>query len=224
MNEKLDYKFGKYDLDFLIKLKAHEFRKQKIDNISEKEIRDYLFNIKWKSQKSLPMCDIIDNVMNLQFSEIFDYLSIQAVKEACRTALERPLALLHRKEQDHRDGRHKHESRGPQPRHTRRLRLSDDLRTHGSHAAAQDKHCTQMLSRVVRTGHTYITQTITLKHINNETAILIYGTHTFCHSIRRGGQRHYVQRERQENSCRRAGQENNSESLRQQRFSASENT
>ena len=28
------------------------------------------------------MCDIIDNVMNLQFSEIFDYLSIQAVKEA----------------------------------------------------------------------------------------------------------------------------------------------
>ena len=74
MNEKLDYKFGKYDLDFLIKLKAHEFRKQKIDNISEKEIRDYLFNIKWKSQKSLPM--------NLQFSEIFDYLSIQAVKEA----------------------------------------------------------------------------------------------------------------------------------------------
>ena len=74
MNEKLDYKFGKYDLDFLIKLKAHEFRKQKIDNISEKEIRNYLFNIKWKSQKSLPMCDII--------SEIFDYLSIQAVKEA----------------------------------------------------------------------------------------------------------------------------------------------
>ena len=44
MNEKLDYKFGKYDLDFLIKLKAHEFRKQKIDNISEKEIRNYLFN------------------------------------------------------------------------------------------------------------------------------------------------------------------------------------
>ena len=42
MNEKLDYKFGKYDLDFLIKLKAHEFRKQKIDNISEKEIRNYL--------------------------------------------------------------------------------------------------------------------------------------------------------------------------------------
>ena len=72
MNEKLDYKFGKYDLDFLIKLKAHEFRKQKIDNISEKEIRNYLFNIKWKS----------DDVMNLQFSEIFDYLSIQAVKEA----------------------------------------------------------------------------------------------------------------------------------------------
>ena len=33
MNEKLDYKFGKYDLNFLIKLKAHDFRKQNIDNI-----------------------------------------------------------------------------------------------------------------------------------------------------------------------------------------------
>ena len=82
MNEKLDYKFGKYDLNFLIKLKAHDFRKQNIDNISEKQIRDYLFNIKWKSQKSLPMCDVIDDVMNLQFSEIFDYLSVQAVKDA----------------------------------------------------------------------------------------------------------------------------------------------
>ena len=82
MNEKLDYKFGKYDLNFLIKLKAHDFRKQNIDNISEKQIRDYLFNIKWKSQKSLPMCDVIYDVMNLQFSEIFDYLSVQAVKEA----------------------------------------------------------------------------------------------------------------------------------------------
>ena len=82
MSEKLDYKFGKYDLNFLIKLKAHDFRKQNIDNISEKQIRDYLFNIKWKSQKSLPMCDVIDDVMNLQFSEIFDYLSVQAVKEA----------------------------------------------------------------------------------------------------------------------------------------------
>ena len=70
MNEKLDYKFGKYDLNFLIKLKAHDFRKQNI------------VNIKWKSQKSLPMCDVIDDVMNLQFSEIFDYLSVQAVKEA----------------------------------------------------------------------------------------------------------------------------------------------
>ena len=81
MNEKLDYKFGKYDLNFLIKLKAHDFRKQNIDNISEKQIRDYLFNIKWKSQKSLPMCDVIDDVMNLQFSEIFDYLSDKQLKK-----------------------------------------------------------------------------------------------------------------------------------------------
>ena len=82
MNEKLDYKFGKYDLDFLIKLKAHEFRKQKIDNISEKEIRNYLFNIKWKCQKSLAMVEIIDDVLMCEFWGSFVYLSIQAVKEA----------------------------------------------------------------------------------------------------------------------------------------------
>lgn len=82
MNEELDYKFDKYDLNFLIKLKAHDFRKQDIHNISEKQIKTYLFDVKWKKKKSLPMCDLVDDVMNLEFSEIFDYLSVQAVKEA----------------------------------------------------------------------------------------------------------------------------------------------
>ena len=58
MNEKLDYKFGKYDLDFLIKLKAHEFRKQKIDNISEKEIRD-IYSILNGNLKRVYQCVIL---------------------------------------------------------------------------------------------------------------------------------------------------------------------
>ncbi len=82
MKEKQDIKFCKYDLNFLIRLKIHEFRKQDIENIDAKQIKSFLFNYKWKKKKSLPMCEIIDDVMNLEFSELFDYLSVEAVKEA----------------------------------------------------------------------------------------------------------------------------------------------
>ena len=82
MDEKLDFKFSKYDLNFLIRLKIHEFRKQNIDNINEQQIKSFLFDYKWKNKKSIPMCELINDIMNLEFSEIFDYLSIQAVKEA----------------------------------------------------------------------------------------------------------------------------------------------
>lgn len=82
MSEKQDIKFSKYDLNFLIRLKIHEFRKQDIQNIDEQQIRTFLFDYKWKKKKSLPMCEIIDDIMSLEFSELFDYLSVQAVKEA----------------------------------------------------------------------------------------------------------------------------------------------
>ena len=46
MDEKLDFKFSKYDLNFLIRLKIYEFRKQNIDNINEQQIKSYLFDYK----------------------------------------------------------------------------------------------------------------------------------------------------------------------------------
>lgn len=76
-----DIKFNKADLSFLVRLKCHEFKKE-ADNINNEDIKRYLFDVKWKKRKSLPMCDIIDDVMSLQFSEIFDYLYVQVVKEA----------------------------------------------------------------------------------------------------------------------------------------------
>jgi len=82
MNEKEDIKFSKYDFNFLIRLKIHEFRKQDIQNIDEQQIKSFLFDYKWKKKKSLPMCEIINDIMSLEFSELFDYLSVQAVKEA----------------------------------------------------------------------------------------------------------------------------------------------
>ena len=82
MDEKLDFKFSKYDLNFLIRLKIYEFRKQNIDNINEQKIKSYLFDYKWKKKKSIPMCELVNDIMSLEFSELFDYLSVQAVKEA----------------------------------------------------------------------------------------------------------------------------------------------
>ena len=76
MDEKLDFKFSKYDLNFLIRLKIYEFRKQNIDNINEQQIKSYLFDYKWKKKKSIPMCELVNDIMSLEFSELFDYLSV----------------------------------------------------------------------------------------------------------------------------------------------------
>lgn len=88
MEMATNHKFSKYDMRFLIKLKVREFKKQNIHNISEKQIEEYLLNIKWKNEDSLLMCDIIDNIMSLQVSDIFDYLSIKVVKEASHLSIQ----------------------------------------------------------------------------------------------------------------------------------------
>ena len=41
-----DFKFNKRDLNFLIKLKARDFKQQNIHNITEQQIKDYLFERK----------------------------------------------------------------------------------------------------------------------------------------------------------------------------------
>ena len=72
---------------FLIKLKARDFKQQNIHNITEQQIKDYLFERKWRKKDAIPMCEIIDDIMSLDFSEIFDYLSLQVVKEASRLSI-----------------------------------------------------------------------------------------------------------------------------------------
>lgn len=88
MSLMTDYRFGKYDMRFLIKLKVRDFKKQNINNISEQEIKEYLFTIKWKNRDVVPMCDIIDDIMNLQVSAMFDYLSVKVVKEASHLSIQ----------------------------------------------------------------------------------------------------------------------------------------
>ncbi|MFV0395901.1 MAG: post-transcriptional regulator [Coprobacillaceae bacterium] len=88
MDMGANYKFSKYDMRFLIKLKVRDFKKQNIHNISEEEIKEYLFNMKWKSRDVVPMCDIIDDIMNVQVSDIFEYLSVKVVKEASHLSIQ----------------------------------------------------------------------------------------------------------------------------------------
>lgn len=77
-----EFKFGKTDLRFLVRLKARDFKKHQQRTITEKQIQDYLFNVKWKKRDQMPMYEIIDDIMSLDSADVFDYLSVQVIKEA----------------------------------------------------------------------------------------------------------------------------------------------
>lgn len=82
------FKFGKHDLNFLIKLKAREFQGQESNHITEQQIKDYLFKLKWQDLASMPMCDIVDDIMNLEYSDVFNYLSVKVIKEATSLSIQ----------------------------------------------------------------------------------------------------------------------------------------
>lgn len=70
------------DILFLIRIKANEFKSQGVQDINTKDIKEYLYTIKWKNEETLAMCDVIDDIMSLRFSEVFDYLKFKVIKEA----------------------------------------------------------------------------------------------------------------------------------------------
>lgn len=70
------------DILFLIRLKANEFKSEGVHTIDCEDIKEYLYTIKWKDKDTLDLCDIIDDIMSLQFSEVFDYLKLKVIKEA----------------------------------------------------------------------------------------------------------------------------------------------
>ncbi|MDD8048917.1 MAG: post-transcriptional regulator [Thomasclavelia sp.] len=81
MNER-ESVFDKNDLNRLIDLKRHEFKVKEGHNITNESIKKFLFTIKWKKKTTLPLCDLVDDIMSLEFSEVFDYLSVEVIKEA----------------------------------------------------------------------------------------------------------------------------------------------
>lgn len=84
----IDLKNIPFDILFLIRMKAKEFKNEGVLTIETKDIKDYLYNIKWKDEEYLELCEAIDDIMSLEFSEIFDYMKVKVIKEASSMRLE----------------------------------------------------------------------------------------------------------------------------------------
>lgn len=70
------------DILFLMRIKANEFKEEGVHDIDVNDIKEYLYKMKWKNLESLVLCEVIDDIMSLRFSEIFDYLKLKVIKEA----------------------------------------------------------------------------------------------------------------------------------------------
>ncbi len=70
------------DILFLIRIKANEFKSEGVHTIGSHDIKEYLYEMKWKNSDILEMCDVIDDIMSLHFSEVFEYLKLKVIKEA----------------------------------------------------------------------------------------------------------------------------------------------
>ncbi len=70
------------DILFLMRIKANEFKSEGISDISVHDIQEYLFYTKWNKNESIILCELIDDIMSLQFSDIFEYLKFKVIKEA----------------------------------------------------------------------------------------------------------------------------------------------
>ena len=76
------------DILFLMRIKANEFKSEGVQEIDAADIKEYLFQIKWKDEEEKAMCDVIDDIMSLRFSDVFDYLKLKVIKEASTLQLD----------------------------------------------------------------------------------------------------------------------------------------
>ena len=76
------------DILFLMRVKAYEFKKECVHTIDVNDIKDYLYEVKWRNQKEIDMSEMIDDIMSLNFSTLFDYLKFKVIKEASTLKIE----------------------------------------------------------------------------------------------------------------------------------------
>ena len=75
-------------LNYLIFLKVHEYRKDDVKTIDHTIFKDYLFNFRWREDDKIDTCDLVDEVLKIGSSEIFEYLSYQAIKNGSKMSID----------------------------------------------------------------------------------------------------------------------------------------
>lgn len=70
------------EIIFIIHTKAHELKNEGIQRIDADDIKSYLYNVKWKDRVTVEYCDVINDIMSLNFSELFDFLRAKVIVDA----------------------------------------------------------------------------------------------------------------------------------------------
>jgi len=70
------------DIIFLIHTKAFELQTQGVQKVNPQDIKAYLYDHQWKNKDEMALCDVVDDIMSINFSALYDYLSAKVIQEA----------------------------------------------------------------------------------------------------------------------------------------------
>lgn len=70
------------DIIFLIHTKAFELQTQGVQKVNPQDIKSYLYAHQWKNKDEASLCDVVDDIMSIDFSALYDYLSAKVIQEA----------------------------------------------------------------------------------------------------------------------------------------------
>ena len=82
------------DLDILLTLKVREFRKENIKTIDKRQLKEYLFAIKWKIRKKVETCDLAEDVFSISSAQIYEYMSRKAITDAATLKIDDFMDLI----------------------------------------------------------------------------------------------------------------------------------
>lgn len=57
-----------------LKSKMKELKREKLDYIKEEDIWNYLIKTKWQSAKGLVLCDVVNDILNVENKKIDEYV------------------------------------------------------------------------------------------------------------------------------------------------------
>ena len=78
----VDEKHLSHDVHFLFRIKLNEFKNANIHDIDMKDIKNYIYNTKWKNVTDLELCEVVDDIMSISYSDIFDYMKARSIIDA----------------------------------------------------------------------------------------------------------------------------------------------